>query len=602
MTVVGMIFAQHLVGTATPAELRAGTVVHVGLDCILLSELSWQEMARVYENDLRSPGIWRNDRFWLVADHVVYPAAAKISNMQDLIDRAEKGKSEFKIAEYQGLNYTIIYTEFVIGADSYMCSGGAVGCLAIGLGGIDVLMGLMLGETWFKIPESILMEFQGCPAPGIFATERIVEFGGEDTQFLSCDAHFMICNMATEFGAISGIFVSDKDTREFISKRKLKRYQRHSIYFRPDNDALYAGKYITDLSMVEPIIALYTSPDNVVALSKKSGMLLDGVFIGAYTTTEEQLVLAALVSKVGLKKGLQLVPGKCHYVPGSFRQARIHGCFRTLCQGRIYKRASGISYCLGLSVDPAGEGETWLSSQNRDFQNRMGNGLFGHLSSAVVCASSSFSMSPTITNLKSTQQSILVNIKDRLLQKIVGPGLLPVIKSHIVRLEDFVDTDALTPGPTLTSCVADEDFGKVQSGQQVVVAGHAFGCGSSREVAVSTLKDKLPSTDGLRNLKLGVGIEAVIARSFAFIFNKNMRTLGLLRFIISDNTFYKPFSDRDKIPIDIKSEIIVVKGKRFTFELSNIEKELIIRKGVVEGYKLLEANLWKQLTSANTLP
>ncbi|KAE8158559.1 hypothetical protein BDV40DRAFT_291663 [Aspergillus tamarii] len=649
----------------TPAEVGAGTVVRVGLDWILSSELSWQGMSRVYEDELGSPGIWRNDRFWLAADHVVHPAAAKTPNMQDLIDRAEKAKLEFKMAEYQGLNYTIMHTEFVreraepgmlvIGADSHTCSGGAVGCLAIGLGGIDVLMGLMLGETWSKIPESILVEFQGRPAPGIsgkdvilhilkelkrntVATERIVEFGGEGAHFLSCDARFTICNMATEFGAISGIFIPDNVTRTFITKRRSRRYQRHSVYFRPDDGAPYAGKYIVDLSMVEPTIALYPSPDNVVVVSKKSGMLLDGVFIGACTTTEEELVLAALVLRVGLKRGLQLVPGKRHYVPGSLP---IVAKLESMSLLEIYAKAGftrgppGCSYCLGLSVDRAGEGETWLSSQNRNFQNRMGKGSFGHLSSAVVCASSSFSMSvtdprpflqgldheifelyrsrssekmvaeinyaePSFTNSEPTEQSILVNVKDLPLQECDNPGL-PVIKSQTVRLGDFVDTDALAPGPALTSCVTDEDFGrhaleythpefrnKVRSGQRVVVAGHAFGCGSSREAAVSALK--------------GVGVEAVIARSFAFIFNRNMRTLGLLGFTISDNAFYEAVSDGDEIQIDVESAIVIVKGGQFTFELSSIEKELIMRKGAVEGYKLLGGSLWEQLTKASTTP
>lgn len=324
--------------------------------------------------------------------------------MQDLIDLEEKAKSEFKMTEYQGLNYTIMHTEFVreraepgmlvIGADSHTCSGGAVGCLAIGLGGVDVLMGLTLGETWFKVPESILVEFHGRPAPGIsgkdvilhilrelkrntVATERIVEFGGEGARFLSCDARFAICNMATEFGAISGIFVPDSVTMEFISRRKSKRYQKHSAYFLPDDNAPCVGKYIFDLSAVEPTIALYPSPDNVVPVSEKLGMRLDGVFIGACTTTEEELVLAALVLKVGLKRGRQLVPGKRHFVPGSLpivAKLESMGLLDVYSQAGFTRGPPGCSYCLGLSVDRAGEGETWLSSQNRNFQNRMARG------------------------------------------------------------------------------------------------------------------------------------------------------------------------------------------------------------------------------------
>lgn len=206
-----------------------------------------------------------------------------------------------------------------------------------------------------------------------------VEFGGEGAQFLSCDARFTICNMATEFGAIPGIFIPDCVTRQFISRRKSKRYQRHSVYFRPDDGAPYADKYIVNLSVIEPTIALYPSPDNVLPVSKKTGMQLDGVFIGACTTTEEELVLAALVLKVGLRKGLQLVPGKRHYVPGSLpivAKLESMGLLEVYSKAGFTKGPPGCSYCLGLSVDRAGEGETWLSSQNRNFQNRMGKGRY----------------------------------------------------------------------------------------------------------------------------------------------------------------------------------------------------------------------------------
>ncbi|KAL4874970.1 hypothetical protein BJY04DRAFT_233131 [Aspergillus karnatakaensis] len=659
------ILAQHLISTPSSNTqpsllLQPGNVIRVRLDWVLSSELSWQGMSRIYEG-LGSPGIWRNDRFWLASDHVVHPSAPQTPNLRDLVKRAERAAAEFKMTEYQGMNYTIMHTEFVreraepgmlaIGADSHTCSAGAVGCLAIGLGAVDVLMGLMLGETWVKVPECIFVGFRGRPAAGIsgkevilhilrelkrntVASERVVEFGGDGARFLSCDARFTICNMATEFGAISGCFVPDAVTRDFICKRRIKRYQRHSLYFRPDEGAPYAGRYEVDLGAVEHTIALYPSPDNVVPVSERSGLKLDGVFIGACTTTEEELVLAALVLKVGLQKGLRLVSGKRHYVPGSLPivdKLESMGLLDIYSEAGFTRGPPGCSYCLGLSVDRAGEGETWLSSQNRNFQNRMGKGSFGHLSSAVVCAASSFTMrvtdprpfledidqdhfldykarglrstcitsevpyvEPRFPSPPSACQTPSVNGEGQPPQAISRPEL-PVIKSKIARLGSFIDTDALAPGPALTSCVTDEDFGnhvleythpefrdKVHGGQRVVVADHAFGCGSSREVAVSALK--------------GIGVEAVIARSYAFIFCRNMRTLGLPGFTISDETFYDAVADGDEIEIDVEQCEVVASGKTFNFELNDIEKELIARRGVVEGYKLLGSALWEQLT------
>jgi homoaconitase/3-isopropylmalate dehydratase large subunit len=126
------------------------------------------------------------------------------------------------MTEYQGMNYTIMHTEFVresaqpgmitVGSDSHTCSAGAMGGLAIGLGAADVAIAVATGETWFKIPESILIYFTGKPAFAMtgkdvilhilkelkrntVAADRIIEFSGPGLQWLSCDARFAICNM-----------------------------------------------------------------------------------------------------------------------------------------------------------------------------------------------------------------------------------------------------------------------------------------------------------------------------------------------------------------------------------------------------------------------
>ena len=168
--------------------------------------------------------IWRNDRFWLAGDHVVEPRIADRPTVKALVATAEKARKDFKMTEYQGMNYTIMHTEFVreraqpgmlvVGSDSHTCSAGAVGCLAIGLGSSDVVMPLVTGETWFKVPDSILINFTGKPVFGMtgkdiilyilqrlkrntVAADRIVEFDGPGKKWLSIDARFAICNMCT---------------------------------------------------------------------------------------------------------------------------------------------------------------------------------------------------------------------------------------------------------------------------------------------------------------------------------------------------------------------------------------------------------------------
>lgn len=333
-----------------------------------------------------------------------------------MIDASEKANRDFHLTDYQGMNYTIMHTEFVreraepgmlcIGSDSHTCSAGAVGCLSIGLGTADVTMGLALGETWFKVPESILIEFIGEPGLGTtgkdvimyilkelkrntVASERIVEFAGA-THHLSSDARFSICNMCTEFGAVTGLFVPDEVTEQYISKRKRRRNKQHSVYFKPDKDAQYAGRYEINLSKVEPSIAVYPEPDHVVPVSEQAGTHLDGVFIGACTTTEEELVLGALILKAGLEAGLTRVKtGKRHYVPGSLpivEKLKYLGLTDVYEAAGFTRGPPGCSLCVGLSSEKALSGETWLTSQNRNFKNRMGSGKSSMLQSFNVAS------------------------------------------------------------------------------------------------------------------------------------------------------------------------------------------------------------------------
>jgi aconitase B len=216
-----------------------------------------------------------------------------------------------------------------------------------------------------------------------------------------------------------------------------------------------------------------------------AGKPLDGVFIGACTTTEEELVLAALVLRVGLEKKLPMVKGKKHYVPGSLP---IVDKLQSLGLMDVYEAAGftrgppGCSYCVGLSAEKASEGETWLSSQNRNFKNRMGKGAFGHVTAAIVCAASAFSMTITdpaelmrdidtafFESYRQTSDQISASVEyvEPDLTSIPAKGRedgppieklnvadepqqgLGKITSKIVTLGDLIDTDAVGPHASL---------------------------------------------------------------------------------------------------------------------------------------------------------
>lgn len=176
-----------------------------------------------------------------------------------------------------------------------------------------------------------------------------------------------------------------------------------------------------------------------------------------------------------------------------------------------------------------------------------------------------------------------------------------IITSTVITLGDFVDTDALSPGFTLTSCKTDEEFGqhvleltypefrsKVAAGQRVVVGGHAFGVGSSRESAVSALK--------------GAGVQAVIARSFAFIYSRNQPSLGLPGIVMSDEEFYSAAGEGAEVEIDLARRTVSVDGRSFPFQLSDIEYELTRNKGIAQSYKRYGKAIWEKMTSGKTTP
>lgn len=181
-----------------------------------------------------------------------------------------------------------------------------------------------------------------------------------------------------EFGGITGIFIPDHHTASFINQRKLARHKNHSYYFKPDPGCEYAESHVIDLAQAEPFIARYPNPDDVVPVGEMGQQDLDGCFIGACTTAEEDIIMGALVLGAGLRAGKKPVAkGKRKVVPGSrpiLDMLRKSGLADAYEQAGFEVGVPGCSYCVGVSVDVAAEGEVWLSSQNRNFKNRMGKG------------------------------------------------------------------------------------------------------------------------------------------------------------------------------------------------------------------------------------
>ncbi len=646
MTFTGKVLYHHAISPQRP-WVEAGDMLRVRVDWTLASELAWNGMDRTY-SALGRPKIHDPDHFYLAIDHTVDPVTlAGDERTQTLVKLSRDFAVESGIRHFYDANETILHTTFyrdlvrpgdlVLGADSHTSSHGGMSAFAIGLGGADITVAMVLGETWIEVPEAIAIQYEGALPFGItgkdvilrtlgalgrntVALERTVEYTGEAVRSFSADMRFTISNMTAEFGGLNGIFAPDEVTKATVEGRAEPDY-RGGLYFAADADAPYVARHRIDLDQLSPQVAKPFSPDNVESIDVVAGTPLDGAFIGACTTTEEELVLGALVLEQALGGSAEVKPSdKRLVVPGN---RDIVGRMREGGLLAIYQRAGfrigepGCSMCLGVASDRAAAGEVWLSSQNRNFRNRMGKGSHAWLASGPAVAASAPSM--TITDPRPLLEQVDRDRLARLLARSASAAPVPAVElsepepepakaavaaaapagdgsegapeaaelqlsGRVQRFGSHVDTDAIIPGEFchLTDLgdlgqvcfehVLPEFGERVAAGRTIVVADHGWGSGSSREQAVWALQ--------------GAGIRVVIARSFAFIHKRNLVNEALPYLVVSDDAFYEAVAEDCLVNVDLAHNTVEVGGARFAAEpLSPMVTALAQQGGIVAAIR-----------------
>jgi len=283
--------------------------------------------------------------------------------------------------------------------------------------------------------------------------------------------------------------------------------------------------------------------------------------------------------------------------------------------------APSCSYCLGVGADKAGEGEVWLSSQNRNFPHRMGKNSIANLASAATVAASSFNMQianprPYLDAIDKKRYEDMLEIwlvpgekyeiiepspqladsNDALQSALSGDDNLSYDEVIIGKAQVFgdnVDTDAIIPAEFMpgkdnldlgTHCfeyVRPEFREKVKQGFTIVIGGIGFGCGSSREEAPRAL--------------LGAGVKCVISKSYAFIYARNQSNMALLGITLENERFYQLATEGAEITVDVpKRKIIIVGGESFDFSLSLIEERLLAGGGVTAMYNKYKSELFRK--------
>ncbi len=639
MTLTEKILLSHAIGWEKDF-VRPGDILTIAVDWTIASELAWNGMNQTYQA-LGRPPLFNKDRFYLALDHTVDSGTlAGDPRTQGLVNLSRSFAKEAGLTHFYDANQTIMHTEFyrqlvrpgevVLGADSHTSSHGGLGAVAIGLGGADIAVAMVLGRSWIQVPEAIRVHYAGRLPFGLtgkdvilktlgqlgrntVAMERSVEYTADHLEDLSADFRFTIANMTAEFGGLNGIFPPDGHVALTMSQRWRKEFREGGLWLKADDDAQYVDTFRIELGGLAPQVAKPFSPDNVFPVTEFAGQPLDGCFIGACTTAPEELILGALVLEAGLKAGLKPEPARQRkVVPGSVWVARAleeAGLLEVYHQAGFVIGESGCSYCLGIASDRAQPGEVWLSSQNRNFPNRMGKGSLAWLASGATVAASAFDM-------RIADPRLLIEQVDReKWERLTAPRHgLPVVEYERPRTADgsrqpsavsgrrsavasgapiqgraqlfgdHVDTDAIIPGEFCHLSNLDEigekafyhvrpDFvRRVRKGEDVIVAGKGWGSGSSREHAAWALK--------------GAGVKAVIARSFAYIHKRNLVNEAIPFLIVRDEAFYDKVKDGAPVSVDLTQGTVSLNGDTFRGEgLPPVMTEIMADGGLVPNVK-----------------
>ncbi len=272
--------------------------------------------------------------------------------------------------------------DVVVGADSHTCTEGALGAFTTGLGSTDIGGAMATGKCWFKVPESLKFNLTGSLRKGVYAKDvilsivgdvgaagalyRACEFTGDYVKNASVSSRLTLCNMAIEMGGKNGIVEADQKTLEFLGEREGK-------IFRSDKDSVYKDEYEIDVSRIEPQVALPPAVDNVEPVSAVEGRKIDQAFLGTCTNgrLEDIKVAAKILKGKKIAKNVRLIVS-----PASqdiYLEAFEKGYLENLVQagGTICNPSCGP--CIGRHEGVLCEGETCLSSQNRNFSGRMGS-------------------------------------------------------------------------------------------------------------------------------------------------------------------------------------------------------------------------------------
>lgn len=524
----------------------------------------------------------------------------------------------------------------LLGSDSHTPTGGGIGMLAIGAGGLDVAVAMAGGPYYLTMPKVCHVVLKGQLQPWVSAKDiilellrrltvkggvgKVMEYGGEGVSSLSVPERATIANMGAELGATTSIFPSDERTLEFL---KAQGRQNDWVALAADSDATYDEEIIIDLDKLEPMTAQPHSPDNVVKVRDIEGMPVDQVAIGSCTNSSyaDMMKVAAILKGKTVHPNVSLVIS-----PGSrqvYTMLAQNGALADMAAAGARILESACGPCIGMGQAPATDAVS-VRTFNRNFYGRSGTpSAKVYLASPEVAAATA--ISGVLTDPRSLGRLVTVDTPDRFfvndnmvqppaenpddVRVVRGPNIKPfpinkpmpdIIEGKVLlKMGDNITTDHIMPSnakllpyrsniPHLSDyCLTpvDPEFPAraKANGSGILVAGVNYGQGSSREHAAL--------------VPLYLGIKAVIAKSFARIHASNLINSGILPLVFVEQADYDTIDQGDELvienaPAQVKAgDILVVdnrsKGLRYRVALtvSPRFKEILLAGGLLNYTK-----------------
>lgn len=631
-TIAEKIIKAHLIS----GEMKVGEEIGLRIDQTLTQDATGT-MAYLEFEAMGIPQV-KTERSVAYIDHNTLQSGFENADDHKYIQTVAAKHGVYFSRPGNGICHQVHYERFgipgktLIGSDSHTPTGGGLGMLAMGAGGMDVAVAMGGGAYHIPMPRMIFVELIGELRPNVSAKDiilevlrmlsvkggvgAIVEYGGEGVATLSVPERATITNMGAELGATTSIFPSDEVTRQFMAA------QDREADWSPlasDSDAEYAERYSINLSELEPLAACPNSPDNVKPVRELAGIKVDQVAIGSCTNSS----FADMTKTASVLKGHKIADSVSLGIsPGSrqvFSMMAESGALTDMIDAgaRILECACGP--CIGMGFSPNSKGVS-LRTFNRNFLGRSGtkDGQVYLVSPETAAASAltGFITDPTtLPPIAQPQQPDRFRINyDGIIaplpaaeaeaaEVLRGPNIKPFpetspLDDHIeaaviLKVGDNITTDHIMPAgskvlpyrsniPKISEfcfSVVDETFAAraKEAGKGFIVGGSNYGQGSSREHAALA--------------PLYLGIKAVIAKSFARIHAANLVNAGILPLIFENPDDYDEIEQGDVLRLDgvraaLEDDRIILhagdKNIPLRMELAERQKEVLLAGGLLD--------------------